>query len=163
MRLVRKYEAEDAHQLSAGVPDGHPCKRLHGHRYVITVTIGGEVDPSTGMLMEYDEIDKRVAQVLRFVDHRTTNYLGDNVRLVADPQTGWPALAFEPIAGPKIIETELAAKVRANSTVEHLAAWFLAELKHHFPRDVTKIGPGSFLAPQPYEVHIEEDSRSSVA
>ena len=44
MRLERTYEAEAAHQLSAGVPDGHPCKRLHGHRYIFTVTIIGDVD-----------------------------------------------------------------------------------------------------------------------
>lgn len=153
MRLERKYEAEAAHQLSAGVPDGHPCKRLHGHRYCFTVMLIGDVNPATGMIMEYAEIDAKVQAVLQFVDHRFINLLGQNVRLVDAF-----SLTIEAIEGAKISEVALAQKVRENSTVENLAKWFIAELRHEFnePRHVGGMGT------QVYAVRIEEDSRSSV-
>ena len=157
MRLERKYEAETAHQLTAGVPEGHPCRRLHGHRYIITITIIGDVDPQTGMILEYDDIDARVAGVLGFVDHRFTNMLGYDARVGTDPTTMFPVIISSPITDLRLIEEGLAMKVRENSTVENLAAWFLAELKHRFPR---KNGP--FLSPSVYAVRIEEDSRSVV-
>jgi 6-pyruvoyltetrahydropterin/6-carboxytetrahydropterin synthase len=155
MRLERKYEAEAAHQLSAGVPEGHPCRRLHGHRYRITVTLIGDVNPETGMLLEYAQIDQRVNEVLRFVDHRFINNLGSEPDYTAEGE----GVAF---INAGIKETELALKVRTNSTVEHLAAWFKAELEHRFPVDRTHVGVLAVMSPQVYAVRIEEDSRSAV-
>jgi 6-pyruvoyl-tetrahydropterin synthase len=154
MRLERKYEAEAAHQLTAGVPEGHPCRRLHGHRYEIWVTIIGDVNPETGMLLEYGEIDARVKEVLDLVDHRFINKLGQT-------DEGWSLI--DSATGVVVVqEPELAAKVRQNSTVENLVAWFKAELSHRFPRTNLKVGPLSFLDAQVYSVRIKEDSRSAV-
>lgn len=162
MRLDVRYEASAAHQLSSGVPVGHKCRRLHGHRYVITVTIIGDINPDTGMLLEYGEIDARVAKVMRFVDHRFLNALGEEACVATDPTTPFDILAIGPIEGEPLLETALAAKVRENSTVEHLQAWFAAELAHHFPRVNRLVGAKSFLDPQVYSVRIEENSRSGV-
>ena len=156
MRLERKYEAEAAHRLNVGVPDGHPCKRLHGHRYEIWVTIIGDVNPETGMLLEYAQIDQRVAEVLSFVDHHFINNLG------LDPDLPSGAVTAGMHAYPQIQEQALAEKVRQNSTVENLVAWFKAELATRFPRENLKVGPTAFLSPQVYAVRIKEDSRSAV-
>lgn len=150
MRLERKYEAEAAHQLSAGVPDGHPCKRLHGHRYCFTVTIIGDVDPTTGMLMEYAEIDRRAHDVLGFVDHRFINMLGHDVVLAGS------MLVTKRLGGINCLD--LAAKVRENSTVENLARWFVAELSHRFKEPL----PVCTMSPTVACVRVEEDSRSVV-
>jgi 6-pyruvoyl-tetrahydropterin synthase len=154
MRLERTYQAEIAHQLLAGVPDGHPCRRLHGHRYVITVTLIGDVNPSTGMLLEYADIDRRISEVLGLVDHRFINELGFNAFVVGRE------IVATPIDG--IRKPELAAKVRENSTIENVADWMLAELKDRFPRENFKVGVGSFLSPQVYTLRIEEDRDSAV-
>lgn len=162
MRLERIYHAEVAHQLSAGVPEGHPCRRLHGHRYIITVTIIGDVDPRTGMLLEYADIDRRVDEVLDLVDHRFINMLGEEAHVTTDPTTPFTIIATSPIEGAKILKSELAAKVRENSTIENMANWMLAELRERFPRDRVKIGPGTFNPPQVYALRIEEDRDSAV-
>lgn len=143
MRLERKYEAEAAHRLTAGVPEGHPCRRLHGHRYIITVTIIGDVNPETGMLLEYAAIDERVRKVLDLVDHRDLNDLAGH-------------------SGAQICCPSEACLVTQNPTVENLAAWFKAELSTFFPRTNFKVGPLSLQEPQVYAVRIEEDSRSAV-
>jgi 6-pyruvoyl-tetrahydropterin synthase len=160
MHLERRYEAEAAHQLSAGVPEGHPCRRLHGHRYVFTVIIGGDVHPDTGMILEYADVDARVMGVLGFIDHRFTNMLGFEARVVTSGHSDLPVITSDPIPGLRLVEEELAEKVRENSTVENLGAWFVAELKHRFPRDTLKVGPSSLRAPHVACVRIEEDSRS---
>lgn len=172
MRLTRKYEAEAAHQLSAGVPEGHPCRRLHGHRYEIWVTIIGDVNPETGMVLEYNEIDRRVFEVLDLVDHRFINLLGYEVSLTCmwgttEDSVGAPLKAPPLVASTKSLsfefkEPELAAKVRTNSTVENLATWLKAELVHRFPRTSLQVGAYSFLEAQVYAVRIKEDSRSEV-
>lgn len=156
MRLECKYEVQAAHQLSAGVPPGHPCRRLHGHRYNITVTIIGDVNPETGMIMEYEEIDERVWEVLELVDHLNLNDVGlqmiDNglkVTSVLHP----PSVLRRP---------ELAELVRKNSTVENFATWLKAELAARFPHVNQKVGVLSVLAPQVYAVRIEEDADHTV-
>lgn len=162
MKLECRYEAQAAHQLSAGVPDGHPCRRLHGHRYNITVTIGGSVDPATGMILEYADIDRRVHEVLRFVDHNFINFLGEDARVDTDPTTPFTIVVGSPIIGPSLLEGKLAAKVRENSTVEHLADWFIAELVHRFPRTGRRVGPTALVDPHVFSVCIEEDSGHAV-
>jgi 6-pyruvoyl-tetrahydropterin synthase len=158
MKLECRYEAQAAHQLSAGVPEGHPCRRLHGHRYNITVAISGDVDPATGMLLEYADIDRRVHEVLRFVDHNFINNLGEDTHVTTDPTTPFEIVVRAPILGVTLREEKLAAKVRENSTVEYLADWFIAELAHRFPRQRRKVGPLTLVEPYVFSVRIEEDS-----
>ena len=149
MKLERTYEAEAAHQLSAGVPDGHPCKRLHGHRYVFVVGISGDIDPVTGMILEYAQIDGAVLEVLEFVDHRFTNYLGFDARIVAGQ------FIVAPLKG--LIDLhQTAVAVRENSTVENLGVWFVAELQARFK----KLHAVGKRVPHMVSVRIQEDSRS---
>lgn len=56
-----------------------PCKRLHGHNYVLQVTLAGRPSPADGMIRDFDEIKRTVAeQVLSKVDHYHLNDLVEN-------------------------------------------------------------------------------------
>lgn len=50
------------------------CAHLHGHNYVVEVTVGGEIDASTGYVLDLkrlaDIIERRI---IRDVDHRNLN------------------------------------------------------------------------------------------
>jgi 6-pyruvoyltetrahydropterin/6-carboxytetrahydropterin synthase len=72
MELFRKFTFEAAHRLPH-VPDGHKCGRLHGHSYRVTVHVEGEVDPSTGMVMDFADIKAAVAPVIERLDHYYLN------------------------------------------------------------------------------------------
>ena len=72
IELVKDYRFEAAHQLPR-VPDGHKCKRLHGHSFQFEVRLAGEVDPSTGFLIDFWELDRVVAPLLERIDHRYLN------------------------------------------------------------------------------------------
>lgn len=50
------------------------CSGDHGHNYELEVTVGGRVDPETGMVLNLKEIDRIVKDlVIRDVDHRHLN------------------------------------------------------------------------------------------
>jgi 6-pyruvoyltetrahydropterin/6-carboxytetrahydropterin synthase len=96
--IRRRYFLETAHRLTAGVPDHHKCRRMHGHRYEVVLTIEGELD-ADGILIEYADLDRVVWPVLKLVDHHCLNDL------------------FERCS------TNEAAAVSTNPTVERLVRW----------------------------------------
>lgn len=72
VELSRKYDFAAAHHLPK-TPRDHECHRLHGHSYEVEIAIRGEVDPETGWLLDYAEIDRAVEPVIAELDHRTLN------------------------------------------------------------------------------------------
>lgn len=73
VELVREYSFEAAHRLPM-VPADHKCFRMHGHSFRVEVTIEGEVDPTTGWLVDFGDITRVVAPLLKNeLDHRTLN------------------------------------------------------------------------------------------
>ncbi|MGH9402324.1 MAG: 6-carboxytetrahydropterin synthase [Terriglobia bacterium] len=46
----------------------------HGHNYTLEVTVGGEVDPATGMVLNLKDLKKLLeAEVLEAMDHKLLN------------------------------------------------------------------------------------------
>jgi 6-pyruvoyltetrahydropterin/6-carboxytetrahydropterin synthase len=46
----------------------------HGHNYTLEVTVAGDVDPRTGMVLDLKDLKKLLeAEVLRLMDHRFLN------------------------------------------------------------------------------------------
>ncbi len=78
--LTRIYEFAAAHRLnSSQLSDEENVRRYgkcnhpqgHGHNYVLEVTVGGEPDPETGMMVSLDALDETVtAEILDRYDHR---------------------------------------------------------------------------------------------
>ena len=46
----------------------------HGHNYVLELTIGGEVDPDTGMVMNLVDVDNILKTVTDPLDHHHLNF-----------------------------------------------------------------------------------------
>jgi 6-pyruvoyltetrahydropterin/6-carboxytetrahydropterin synthase len=69
--ITKRYHFESAHFLP-NVPEGHKCKRCHGHNYEIEVTVVGPTDPS-GWVIDFWELDKYVHPLIDLVDHRLLN------------------------------------------------------------------------------------------
>lgn len=70
--LVHEYHFEAAHRLPK-VPAGHKCSRLHGHSFKILLAIAGEVNPETGWLLDFGELDRLWAPLYEKLDHRYLN------------------------------------------------------------------------------------------
>ena len=72
MRLEKTFRFEAAHFLP-NVPDGHKCKRMHGHSFRVTVVVEGEVDNETGWIMDYGVIKEAFAPLNEQLDHHLLN------------------------------------------------------------------------------------------
>lgn len=71
MTITRRYHFEAGHWLPR-VPEGHRCRRQHGHNYVVDMTIGGDID-ETGFVIDFWDLDSIVQPIINIVDHRNLN------------------------------------------------------------------------------------------
>ena len=55
------------------LPEDHPCARMHGHTFRLTVTVEGALDPHLGWVMDFGEFERVVAAVVTRLDHHTLN------------------------------------------------------------------------------------------
>ena len=72
MELTKTFRFEAAHRLP-NFPEGHKCKRLHGHSYQVDVKIEGEISKNTGVVMDYQDISDAFAPILKDLDHYYLN------------------------------------------------------------------------------------------
>ena len=73
MEIFKEITFEAAHLLP-NVPEGHPCRRLHGHSFRVEIYVEGEVDSKTGWILDFAEIKAAFVPLLKQLDH---NYLND--------------------------------------------------------------------------------------
>ena len=81
MQITRRLEFDAGHRI----PDhGSQCRHLHGHRYVLEITLEGEVirragDPANGMVMDFGQV-KAIAKahLVDAWDHAFLAYQGDH-------------------------------------------------------------------------------------
>lgn len=76
MKISRDFHYDSAHLL-LHVPEGHKCGRLHGHTYILTVTVQGPVD-DVGWVMDFADVDSMVKPLVDALDHRYLNEIIDN-------------------------------------------------------------------------------------
>jgi 6-pyruvoyltetrahydropterin/6-carboxytetrahydropterin synthase len=67
--LSKRFRFDAAHTLNRKV-DVEPSKRIHGHSYQAEVTLSGEVDPTSGMLVDLGLVDRELAKLHEALDHR---------------------------------------------------------------------------------------------
>lgn len=72
MDIFREFTFEAAHRLPH-VPDGHKCGRLHGHSYRLEVHVRGDVDPVSGMVMDFADIKAAFRPLEDKLDHHYLN------------------------------------------------------------------------------------------
>ena len=72
VRLTREFGFEAAHRLPQA-PEGHKCRRLHGHSFRVEVSVEGEVDPTTGWFLDYGVIREAVEPIRLQLDHYCLN------------------------------------------------------------------------------------------
>ncbi|HEY2092618.1 MAG TPA: 6-carboxytetrahydropterin synthase QueD [Thermoanaerobaculia bacterium] len=72
IELVKDFRFEAAHWLP-NVPEGHKCRRMHGHSFRGEVAVRGEVDPATGWVVDFADIKRAVDPVVAQLDHYLLN------------------------------------------------------------------------------------------
>ncbi|MEC9372927.1 MAG: 6-carboxytetrahydropterin synthase QueD [Planctomycetota bacterium] len=72
VRLVKSFGFEAAHFLPT-FPEGHKCRRMHGHSFRVEIIVEGDVAPEKGYLVDYGEIKRAIRPMEERLDHRILN------------------------------------------------------------------------------------------
>ncbi len=72
IELVKDFRFEAAHFLPQ-VPEGHKCRRIHGHSFRGEVAVRGPIDPTIGWVMDFADLKKTVDPIVAQLDHYLLN------------------------------------------------------------------------------------------
>jgi 6-pyruvoyltetrahydropterin/6-carboxytetrahydropterin synthase len=67
--LSQRFYFEAAHTLHRSI-ETEGSLRIHGHTYEAEVTLQGQPDPQTGMLIDLAHLRQEIARVREMLDHR---------------------------------------------------------------------------------------------
>lgn len=71
-RIGIEFQFESAHYLP-NVPDGHKCKQLHGHNYILLVELESDTLDERGFIVDYFELRPIKDWINETIDHRLLN------------------------------------------------------------------------------------------
>ena len=73
MDIYKDFTFESAHHLP-NVPGGHKCARLHGHSYIVRLTVSGVVHEDSGWVQDFGDLSAAFKPLHQILDH---NYLNE--------------------------------------------------------------------------------------
>jgi 6-pyruvoyltetrahydropterin/6-carboxytetrahydropterin synthase len=88
VRLIRKFDFQAAHRLMC-FPEGHKCRRLHGHGFEAELVLEGEVHPEVGYLVDFGEVKAKLKPIRDQLDHAYLNDLPDLTHPTAEMLSKW--------------------------------------------------------------------------
>ncbi len=72
MRIYKEFHFEAAHFLPSA-PPGHPNARMHGHSFRARITVDGQPDEDTGIIIHFGELEEAIKDAREVLDHRILN------------------------------------------------------------------------------------------
>ena len=72
VRLAKSFTFEAAHHLPS-FPDGHKCRRMHGHSFTVEIVVEGDIPEGQYHLVDYGDIKRVIAPIHDALDHRCLN------------------------------------------------------------------------------------------
>ncbi len=86
--LTKDFTFEAAHWLPT-FPEGHKCRRMHGHSFRITVVVEGEVPEGAGYLIDYGIVKQAIKPIEEQLDHRLLNEIDGLENPTAEMLSRW--------------------------------------------------------------------------
>ncbi len=86
--IFKEFTIEAAHHLPH-VPEGHKCRRLHGHSFRIEVHVRGAVDAATGWVIDFADIARAFAPVHAALDHQYLNEIAGLENPTSEMLAAW--------------------------------------------------------------------------
>jgi len=96
VELFQDFRFEAAHRLPY-VPAGHKCARLHGHSYRVRITVKGQPDPTTGMVVDFADIAAAFEPIIHeHLDHNCLNDIEGLENPTAEHLARWIWVRLQP-------------------------------------------------------------------
>ncbi len=117
--IGKRFKFEAAHHLP-GLPEGHKCRRPHGHSYTVEVVLtAGELTPP-GFVTDFADLAPFRAYLDRDLDHRDLNEVVDfppTSENLAAHLAGWFMTNVEPTIPARLV------RVRVSETADTWAEY----------------------------------------
>jgi len=72
VRLAKTFTFEAAHFLPS-FPEGHKCRRLHGHSFRVDVIVEGDLPTGRHHLIDYADLSEAIEPLRKRLDHYCLN------------------------------------------------------------------------------------------
>lgn len=72
MLIYKEFTFEAAHRLP-NAPEGHKCRRLHGHSFAVVIAVDGAVGAESGWVIDFGDLKRAFAPTLEILDHSYLN------------------------------------------------------------------------------------------
>jgi len=93
--ITKEFRFDAAHYLPTALK-GHPNARMHGHSFVVAVTLEGEPGAQSGLIRDFAEIDVAVAGVRERLDHHVLNEIEGLALPTLETLAAWVFSALSP-------------------------------------------------------------------
>jgi 6-pyruvoyltetrahydropterin/6-carboxytetrahydropterin synthase len=88
VNLSKSFTFEAAHWLPT-FPEGHKCRRMHGHSFKVDVIVRGEVAEEKGFLIDYGDIKRAIGPIETQLDHYVLNDIEGLENPTAEQLSRW--------------------------------------------------------------------------
>jgi 6-pyruvoyltetrahydropterin/6-carboxytetrahydropterin synthase len=95
MDIFKEFTFEAAHRLP-NVPPDHKCARLHGHSFRAEIHVRGPVGEATGWVLDFADIKKAFAPLLKQLDHHYLNEIEGLSNPTSENLARWIWRGLEP-------------------------------------------------------------------
>lgn len=118
--LTQRFFFEAAHTLQRQ-HDTDASRRVHGHTYLARVTVGGQPDPRTGMVVDLARLRAAIEEVRGTLDHRL---LDEVPNLGPATLENLCSYLHRALAGPhwQLVSVEVAREASGDSCLLRLSA-----------------------------------------
>jgi 6-pyruvoyltetrahydropterin/6-carboxytetrahydropterin synthase len=107
-RITQEFHFSASHRIP-GLPETHPCARLHGHNYIVEVELASETLNAVGFVRDYHELAPLKAHIDGDLDHRHLNdVLGEDcvtAERMARHFYDWCAARWPEVSAVRVSET----------------------------------------------------------
>ncbi len=117
--ISRKVRFEAAHRLPH-VPEGHKCRRLHGHSFRVTLVVEGPVDPRLGWIVDFGDLEAAWRPLHERLDHRYLNEIEGLENPTAENLARWIAERLQ-VPGARLVRVTVHETCTSAATV-HVAS-----------------------------------------
>ena len=95
MEIWKEFSFDAAHLLP-NVPEGHKCRRLHGHTYTVRIYVRGEPDENVGWIVDFADIKEAFDPIRERLDHYYLNEIEGLENPTAEMLARWIWQRLEP-------------------------------------------------------------------
>ena len=72
MKIFKSFTFDSAHFLP-NVPEGHKCKNMHGHTYLLKIIVEGPLENHLNWVMDFTDLKEVIDPLVKELDHKVLN------------------------------------------------------------------------------------------